>query len=98
MARDVLTRSIMHRLGSAVLSLSLLVVPAVAHAQDDDGLQPLPAPPAGGATHTVQVVTIDSVHLRNGTLYRGHVAEIVPGDHVTIKTEAGETKRIAWNE
>lgn len=41
---------------------------------------------------------IDAVHLRNGGLYRGHVTEIVPGDHVTILVEKGEPKRIAWAE
>jgi hypothetical protein len=42
--------------------------------------------------------TVDAIHLRNGGLYRGHVTEIVPGDHVTILVEKGETKRIAWSE
>jgi hypothetical protein len=42
--------------------------------------------------------TVDAVHLRNGGLYRGHVTEIVPGDHVTILVEKSEVKRIAWSE
>lgn len=42
--------------------------------------------------------TVDAVHLRNGGLYRGHVTEIVPGDHVTILVEKGEPKRVAWAE
>ncbi|MBX3234462.1 MAG: hypothetical protein KIT84_09365 [Labilithrix sp.] len=42
--------------------------------------------------------SIDSVHLRNGGLYRGRVTEIVPGDHVTILVEKGESKRIAWGD
>jgi hypothetical protein len=89
----------MRRVGSVLVLASLLLAPAIARADDDEpGLQPLPAPPASSTTQTVQVVTVDSVHLRNGTLYRGHVSELVQGDHVTIRTEAGETKRIAWND
>lgn len=89
----------MRRLGSLLVLGSVLLVPAVAKAQDDD-LQPLPAPAQSSATQTqtVQVVTSDSVQLRTGAMYRGKVAELVPGDHVTIKTEAGDTKRIAWND
>jgi hypothetical protein len=40
----------------------------------------------------------DTIHLRNGGLYRGRVTEIVPGDHVTVIVIGGETKRIAWAE
>lgn len=43
--------------------------------------------------------TVDTIHLRNGGLYRGHVTEIVPGDHVTILVEAQtEPKVIPWGE
>ncbi len=89
----------MRRVGIAIgLLSSLLLVPALAYADDDDAPPPLPAPAPSASPQAVQVVTVDSVHLRNGTLYRGHVSEIVPGDHVTIKTESGETKRVAWAE
>lgn len=37
----------------------------------------------------------DEVHLRSGGLLRGHVTEIVPGDHVTV-TVGAETKRLPW--
>ncbi len=50
------------------------------------------------ATTAAADTTIDDVHLRNGGLYRGRVTEIVPGDHVTVIVEGGETKRIAWAE
>jgi hypothetical protein len=90
----------MHRVCSAIVLSTLLLAPAVARADDDDGLQPLPVPPQTSATQTqtIHVEAIDSVHLRNGTLYRGHVAELVPGDHVTIKTETGDSKRVAWTD
>lgn len=47
---------------------------------------------------TAAPATVDAIHLRNGGLYRGHVTEIVPGDHVTILVEKGEPKRVAWSE
>lgn len=43
-------------------------------------------------------VTTDAVHLRNGGLYRGHVTEIVPGDHVTILVDHGDAKKIPWGD
>lgn len=43
--------------------------------------------------------TVDTVHLRNGGLYRGHVTEIVPGNHVTILVEASSSPTIIpWAE
>ncbi|MBX3223611.1 MAG: hypothetical protein KF795_24075 [Labilithrix sp.] len=50
-----------------------------------------PRPPPARAT-----ATIDSVFLRDGSLYRGRVTEIAAGDHVTIVVDGGDTKRIAW--
>lgn len=42
---------------------------------------------------------IDTVVLRNGGLYRGHVTEVVPNDHVSIVvTGQTEAKRIPWSE
>lgn len=41
---------------------------------------------------------IDTIHLRNGGLFRGRASEIVPGDHVTVKMENGETKTVPWAE
>jgi hypothetical protein len=68
-------------------------VPVAAFAQDASP-PPLPAP----AASSEPAATIDSIHLRNGGLYRGRVTEIVPGDHVTVIVDGGETKRIAWAE
>ena len=71
--------------------------PATASAQEPP---PLPPPASSGGTTATPsaTATIDSVHLRNGGLYRGHVSEIVPGDHVTVNVEGGETKRVPWAE
>lgn len=40
----------------------------------------------------------DSVFLRDGTAARGHVAEMIAYDHVTIVLPRGERKRIPWAE
>ncbi|MFO0735569.1 MAG: hypothetical protein U0270_06810 [Labilithrix sp.] len=71
---------------------ALATTPALA-----DEPPPLP-PPTTAETPAAASATVDAVHLRNGGLYRGHVTEIVPGDHVTILVEKGEPKRIAWAE
>ena len=75
-----------------------LLVPSIAFAQEEP--PPLPPPASsGGATATPSsTATVDSVHLRNGGLYRGRVTEIVPGDHVTVMIDQGETKRVPWAE
>lgn len=65
----------------------------VAHADEEE-----PLPPAPATTTTTAGASVDTIHLRNGGMFRGHVSEIVPGDHVTIRTETGETKRLAWAE
>lgn len=57
-----------------------------------------PTPPPIVSEPTPSAVTVDSVHLRNGGLYRGQVTEIVPGDHVTVRTTDAETKRVPWAE
>ena len=82
-----------------VLALTAaLFAPTTAFAQEEEPPPPLP-PPSEGATATPSATaTIDSVHLRNGGLYRGRVTEIVPGDHVTVIVDKGETKRVPWAE
>lgn len=76
---------------------STVILLAAATAFADEPLQPLPAPPAAAPPTTSSTSgTIDSVHLRNGGLYRGRVTEIVPGDHVTILVEKGDPKKVPW--
>ncbi len=53
---------------------------------------------ADGAVATTADSTLDTIHLRNGGLYRGRASEIVPGDHVTVRLENGETKIVPWVE
>lgn len=60
--------------------------------------KPAPAGSAPSAERVVGSAVVDAVHLRNGGLFRGHVTEIVPGDHVTLIVERGEPKRIPWGE
>lgn len=51
-----------------------------------------PTPPAVRAAEAAS----DTVHLRNGGLYRGRIVEIVPGDHLTLIVEGGESKQVPW--
>ena len=89
---------------SSIVVVSLLCfsfVPAIARADDDDIGTPPPlpaaAPPAAATTATTTTASaVDTVHLRNGGMVRGHVTEIIPGDHVTILADGGEKKRVAW--
>lgn len=39
---------------------------------------------------------VDIVYLRDGTSHRGRIAEIVPGDHVTLVVAGGAAERFAW--
>lgn len=45
-----------------------------------------------------QAEAADTVHLRSGGSHRGRITEVLPGDHVTIVSEAGEPKRIPWSD
>ena len=85
-------------LGVVTLTAGLLVSSS-AFAQEEEP-PPLPPPASSGGTTATPTTTatIDSVHLRNGGLYRGRVTEIVPGDHVTVVIDKGETKRVPWAE
>lgn len=39
-----------------------------------------------------------SVVTQDGAMYRGEVQEYVIGDHITLKLDSGEQKRIAWGD
>jgi hypothetical protein len=85
----------MRRASFFVTLAAATLLPALAFA--DDEVPPLPPPSA--QAEASGSATVDSVHLRNGGLYRGRVTEIVPGDHVTVViASSGETKRIPWPE
>ncbi len=78
--------------GSIVLAA--IATPAIARADD-----PPPLPPPTQQTTTTATGTVDTVHLRNGGMFRGHVTEIMPGSHVTIIVEGkAESQRIPWPE
>jgi hypothetical protein len=50
------------------------------------------APPVEDGT------SVDVVRLRDGTVFRGRVTEILAGTHVTIVDGSGETRRIPWSD
>ena len=76
------------------LLAAIALTPAVARADD-----PPPLPPPSAQTTATASGTVDTVHLRNGGMFRGHVTEIIPGDHVTIVVEGkAESRRIPWPE
>lgn len=92
---------------SSIVVASLLcisLVPAIARADDDDLGTPPPLPaaaparPATATTATTTAPAVDTVNLRNGGTIRGHVTEILPGNHLTILVDGGEKKRVAWAE
>lgn len=94
----------MRRLLGVVSVFAVVSVSAAAHADDEEPplhLQPVPAegtPTSPPTTTESTTATVDTVHLRNGGLFRGRVTEIVPGDHVTVILPSNETKRIPWPE
>jgi hypothetical protein len=47
---------------------------------------------------TAQATPPDIVKLKNGSLYRGTVMELVAGDHVDIRVPSGETKRFPMSD
>lgn len=82
-----------------VLTLTAVMSSAApASAQEAPAPLPPPASSGGATTSPSATATVDTVHLRNGGLYRGRVTEIVPGDHLTIVVVEGETKRVPWAE
>lgn len=70
----------------AAIAIAMMVPPRTASAQEPTAS---PAPPSASTP-------LDTVFLRNGGMYRGVVTEIVPGDHVTLAIEGGETKVVPW--
>lgn len=73
-------------MGRVLLAAVLTAVPALASAQVSPGS--VPSQPAGPVERTV--VTGD------GAMYRGEVVEYVIGDHITLKLDSGELKRIPF--
>jgi hypothetical protein len=71
--------------------------PSTALADEDAPPPPNQAPPGGGVIEST-TVTVDTVHLRSGGMFRGRVTEIVPGDHVTVLLPTGESRRVVWRD
>jgi len=59
---------------------------------------PAHAEPKPDATEAAQEPAEDAVYLRNGGVYHGRIAELVPEDHVTIITVGGRRRRASWDE
>jgi hypothetical protein len=98
------------RLVSLGFLSALLLVPSVARADEYDDAVPLtplkpataapaapPAPPAAASSAApASSTTIDTVQMRNGTVYRGKVLEILPNSHVSISVPGEPTKKVPW--
>ncbi len=78
------------RRAGRVVALVALAAIAVSCSASSANAQERTDPPAAAAAS-------DTVHLLDGGLYRGRIVEIVPGDHVTIIVEGGESKSIPWS-
>jgi hypothetical protein len=58
----------------------------------------VPRPAFGQEQSTGRADLPDIVKLKNGSLYRGTIVELVAGDHVDLRLPSGETKRWAMAE
>lgn len=81
-------------LPALAVSVACLAVPGIASADDENGTPTQPPPNVTEST----AATIDSVYLRSGGMFRGRVTEIVPGSHVQIKLENGESRQLPWTD
>lgn len=91
-----MTHSRLGRAGSAVracaFATSIALPCGIARAQD---------PPASPNVPTMSATassSLQAVRLRNGTVLRGTVAELVPDDRIVIVLATGETRRIPMDE
>ena len=82
---------------NASLAVALLgvLLASTAHAQE--------LPPGVSVTQAPVAVSVDTdgtatVTLKNGSLYRGALIERIQGDHVTLRTAAGEVKTFPWTD
>ena len=51
-----------------------------------------------GAAYAAESGADDVVVLTDGTMLRGHVAEMKPGEMVTLVLHTGQTRVIAWSQ
>lgn len=96
-----MTHSRLGRAGSAVracaLATSIVLACGVARAQDPPAIPASPNAPTTSATAS-SWRSAQTVRLRNGTVLRGTVAELVPDDRIVIVLATGETRRIPMDE
>lgn len=82
-------------IGISLAVVTLALAPSVARADESDP-QPLKARPPTTPPADVTPPGIDTVHLRNGSVLRGRVTEMVPGDHITVVLPGGDSRRLVW--
>ena len=76
--------------GVGCVLAAMVLYPSAAFADEKEA-----GPPAAAAD---PAATVDTIHLRNGEILRGRVAEIATGDHVSVLLPSGETRRITWSD
>lgn len=89
------------RVASLGLAGAMAMATTTARADEGNDVAPLtPLSPAATASPspvtTPPSAAIDTVQLRNGTVYRGQVLEIQPNSHVSIAVPGAGTKKVAW--
>lgn len=96
-----MTHSRLGRVGPAVracaLATSIVLASGIARAQDPPSIPASPSAPTTSAT-VPSSRSVQTVRLRNGTVLRGTVAELVPDERVVIVLATGETRRIPMDE
>ncbi|MCC7540212.1 MAG: hypothetical protein IT379_28595 [Deltaproteobacteria bacterium] len=96
-----MTHSRLGRAGSTAracaLAASIVLPYGIARAQDPSATAAPPSAPTTSAT-ALPSRSAQTVRLRNGTVLRGTVAELVPDDRIVIVLATGETRRIPMDE
>jgi hypothetical protein len=96
-------------IGLTAIAVGMMAREPSALAQDQAPareMEPLPAPPQQATPQQAtpqqaapqQAMPPDIVRLKNGSLYRGTVMELVAGDHVDVRLPSGETKRFPMSD
>ncbi len=89
----MLRSSILPPLVAAALGAAISLWPADAAAQDPPA-PPAPAPSAAAAP----LPTPDVIKLKDGSMYRGEIIELVVNDHVDVRLSSGEVKRFPMSD
>jgi hypothetical protein len=85
--------SILAPFAAVTFGAAVALWPADAAAQDSPA-SPVPAPSAAAAPSP----TPDIVKLKDGSMYRGEILELVANDHVDLRVSSGEVKRFPMSD